>query len=93
MINLVSTATLFLESVIIYVRASRKLFDVGRVSAILYSLPQLVIALYALYVSVRSIIVFIVALFVLTLFISDLAYLMIKSRSGKPYFIVSMRCL
>ncbi len=79
MINLVSTAALFLESVIIYVRASRKLFDVGRVSAILYSLPQLVIALYALYVSVRSIIVFVIALFVLALFIGDLAYLMIRS--------------
>ncbi|ADN51156.1 hypothetical protein [Vulcanisaeta distributa] len=79
MINLISTVALFLESVIIYVRASRKLFDVGRVSAVLYSLPQLVIALYALYVSVRSIIVFVIALFVLALFIGDLAYLMIKS--------------
>ncbi|WP_243668334.1 hypothetical protein [Vulcanisaeta sp. JCM 16161] len=43
-VNLVSTATLFLESVIMYVRASRKLFDVGRMSALFYSLPLLAIA-------------------------------------------------
>ena len=77
-INLVSTATLFLESIIMYVRASRKFFDVGRTNALLYSLPLLVIALYALYVSVRSIAVFAIALLTLALFISDLMRLVIK---------------
>ena len=77
-INLASTATLFLESIIMYVRASRKFFDVGRTNALLYSLPLLVIALYALYVSVRSIAVFAIALLTLALFISDLMRLVIK---------------
>ena len=77
-INLASTATLFLESIIMYVRASRKFFDVGRTNALLYSLPLLVIALYALYVSVRSIAVFAIAMLTLALFISDLMRLVIK---------------
>ncbi len=77
-INLVSTATLFLESVIIYVRASRKLFDVGRVSALVYSIPPLAIALYALYTSLESMVIFTLALLVLALFIGDLMHLMIK---------------
>ncbi|WP_252901173.1 hypothetical protein [Vulcanisaeta sp. JCM 14467] len=77
-INLASMATLFLESIIMYVRASRKFFDVGRTNALLYSLPLLVIALYALYVSVRSIAVFAIALLTLVLFISDLMHLVIK---------------
>ena len=78
MVNLISTATLFLESIIMYVRASRKLFDVGRLSALIYSLPLLTIALYALSSSVESIIIFIIALLALILFIGDLLYLIVK---------------
>ncbi|BDR91321.1 hypothetical protein [Vulcanisaeta souniana] len=77
-INLISSFTLFLETVVMYVRASRKLFDVGRINALIYSLPLLVIALYALYESVASLVVFMIALFILALFIINLMYLILR---------------
>ncbi|ADY00442.1 hypothetical protein VMUT_0227 [Vulcanisaeta moutnovskia 768-28] len=77
-INLISSIALFLESIIIYSRASRKLFDVGRMNALIYSLPLLTIALYSLYDSTSMMIIFIIAFFILVLFIGDLIYLSIK---------------
>ena len=74
--NLVSTAVLFVEVIIMYVRARKRQFDVGQLSALIYSMPLLAMSLYSLVLSVIDIAIFAVSLFALALFMSDFVYLM-----------------
>jgi len=81
MTNIISGMALFLDSLIMYIRASRKYFDIGWSNALLYSLPLLVVSMYALILSIVSIVVFVLALSVLILFISDLLFLGVRRNS------------
>jgi hypothetical protein len=74
--NLVSTAVLFVEVIIMYARARRRQFDVSQLSALIYSMPLLAMSLYSLVLSVIDIVIFAVSLFALALFMSDFVYLM-----------------